>query len=424
MDFAEQVKQLSQRVSSMKDSIRTEEATKTSIIMPFFAMLGYDIFNPNEFTPEFVADVGIKKGEKVDYAILKDGEPVILIEAKAVGKKLERHDSQLFRYFGTTRAKFAILTNGILYRFYTDIDERNKMDKEPFLELNLLRMKEEQIAELKKFHKDCFCVEDILDTAAQLKYERSFKALFSQQLQNPGDDFVRIFLKEAYSGPKTQVVIERFRPILKKSLNDYITELLSEKILSALENQEEKEPGEEEAQEDVSTATDDEMEAFFLVKTILRGIVDVRELYGKKTDSYFVVLYQNNSRKWVCRLVFNSAQKYLILPKGGRQTIRYAFASVNDMMDYKNQLIEAMKRYLDPQEEEQKPPQEEKEKPKPQENTAAKEEEPQPEPVREEAEVFETPDIEAAPKEPYRVRIYPRPPRAKRILPNKHLRRV
>ena len=141
MDFIDQIKQFAKRVETLRDSIQTEEATKTSIIMPFFAMLGYDVFNPLEFTPEFIADVGIKKGEKVDYAIIKNGEPVILIEAKSTNKKLERHDSQLFRYFGTTKAKFAILTNGITYRFYTDIEETNKMDKEPFLEFNIIKIK-------------------------------------------------------------------------------------------------------------------------------------------------------------------------------------------------------------------------------------------------------------------------------------------
>ena len=117
MDFVDQLKQFSKRVETMRETVQTEEATKTAIIMPFFAMLGYDVFNPLEFVPEFTADVGIKKGEKVDYAIIKDGEPVILIECKSISEKLEKHDSQLFRYFGTTSAKFAILTRGIMYRF-------------------------------------------------------------------------------------------------------------------------------------------------------------------------------------------------------------------------------------------------------------------------------------------------------------------
>ena len=86
--FSDQLKGLGKRVSTLKDNVLTEEATKTSLIMPFFQILGYDIFNPLEFVPEFTADVGIKKGEKVDYAIIMDSNPVMLIEAKAVTESL------------------------------------------------------------------------------------------------------------------------------------------------------------------------------------------------------------------------------------------------------------------------------------------------------------------------------------------------
>lgn len=141
MEFSEQLLQFAKRVDVLKDSISTEEATKTSLIMPFFSLLGYDVFDPSEFLPEFTADVGIKKGEKVDYAILQDGKPVIIIEAKSVQRNLEKHDSQLFRYFATTSAKFAILTNGIRYRFFTDLDNSNKMDELPFLDFNLLHLR-------------------------------------------------------------------------------------------------------------------------------------------------------------------------------------------------------------------------------------------------------------------------------------------
>ena len=432
MDFIEQIKQLSQKIETVKDTIRTEEATKTSIIMPFFAALGYDIFNPNEFMPEYVADVGIKKGEKVDYAILKEGEPMLLIEAKAIGKKLERHDSQLFRYFGTTKAKFAILTNGIVYRFYTDIDERNKMDKDPFLEIDLLRIKDNEILELKKFHKDCFCVEEILDTASSLKYERAFKELFKGHLQNPGDDFVKLFLKEVYSGAKTQPAIEKFRPILKKSLNDYITTLISEKILSALEENEESNKEAEIQEESPVTPTDDEMEAFFLVKTILRGQVDMEDIYCKKNDSYFVVLYKNNTRKWICRMIFTNTQKTLVLPDNNKQTVRYPLTVINDVLDYKNQLLEVAKRYQQPQPKENTDNETSSElqpnldgvSDKQTVKSSKKQSSQAAEPAT--ARTSQPSLTDATPPttpEPYRVKIYPHPAKVKRALPNKYLHR-
>ena len=132
MELLQIINQFSERVESLKDSISTEEATKTSLIMPFFQMLGYDVFNPLEFVPEYTADVGIKKGEKVDYAIVIDDKPLILVECKSCNENLDKHGSQLFRYFGTTDAKFGILTNGIIYRFFTDLENKNKMDDTPF----------------------------------------------------------------------------------------------------------------------------------------------------------------------------------------------------------------------------------------------------------------------------------------------------
>lgn len=177
MDFADQVKILSKRVDTLKNQIQTEEATKTSFIMPFFQLLGYDVFNPLEFVPEYTADVGIKKGEKVDYAILNDGEPVILVEAKWCGESLDKHGGQLFRYFGTTKAKFGILTNGFEYRFFTDLDEQNKMDQKPFFVFDITQIKEQDITELKKFHKASFDIDAVFSAAEDLKYSNQVKQL-------------------------------------------------------------------------------------------------------------------------------------------------------------------------------------------------------------------------------------------------------
>lgn len=237
MDFNESLAQFIQRIESLKDSIQTEEATKTAIIMPFFALLGYDVFNPKEFAPEFTADVGIKRGEKVDYAILQDGEPVMIIEAKAINRNLEKHDSQLFRYFSTTSAKIAILTNGIRYRLFTDLENQNKMDALPFLDFNLLNMRDSQIEELQKFRKENFNVAKISDSASILKYQSTFKQMLSSQFDNPTDEFVRFFLQGIYSGVKTQAVVERFRPILKNAMQEYITETMNAKIKTAFSNQ-------------------------------------------------------------------------------------------------------------------------------------------------------------------------------------------
>lgn len=356
MDFIDQVKQFSKRVESLKNSIQTEEATKTSIIMPFFALLGYDVFNPQEFVPEFTADVGIKKGEKVDYAIFLDEHPMILIEAKWVGERLEKHDSQLFRYFGTTEAKFGILTNGIIYRFYTDLETPNKMDEKPFLEINILDIRENQVVELKKFCKSNFNLEEILDTASELKYSNEFKNSFSSQLLSPSDDFVRLFLNGVYSGIKTQTIIDKFRPILKKALNNYISELMNDKIKSALNANNDSEDSEkdipsEESNEEISSkpqiiTTEEELEAYFIVRNMLKDLAINEDITYKDTTNYINVLYKGNTRKWICRLILSNTQKVLIIPNEDKTETRYFLNDVHDIEKYNEAITTVLKRYL------------------------------------------------------------------------------
>ncbi|MBQ1296745.1 MAG: type I restriction enzyme HsdR N-terminal domain-containing protein, partial [Clostridiales bacterium] len=150
-DFVESVRSLANKAATLQGTLQTEEATKMSLIVPMFTAMGYDVFNPNEFCPEYTADVGIKKGEKVDYAILQNGKPTILVECKSCSENLEKYGSQLFRYFSTTSAKFGILTNGVQYRFYTDLNNANVMDMVPFLVVDLLDLKDSSVAEMKKF---------------------------------------------------------------------------------------------------------------------------------------------------------------------------------------------------------------------------------------------------------------------------------
>ncbi len=208
MDFKDEIKQFGERAEKLKLQINTEEATKNAFIMPFIKTLGYDVFNPLEVVPEFVADIGIKKGEKVDYAILRDGLPMILVECKHWSENLDVHNSQLFRYFHTTKAKFGMLSNGIIYRFYTDLVEANKMDEKPFLEFNVTDIKDNQIEELKKFHKSYFDIDNIVNTASELKYMGELKAAIHSDFQNPSENFVRHFGKQIYNGVLTAKVME------------------------------------------------------------------------------------------------------------------------------------------------------------------------------------------------------------------------
>lgn len=177
MDFKEQLTTLSDRISKLKDTVKTEEATKTSFILPFLQALGYDIFNPSEVIPECDCDYGTKKGEKIDYTVCMDGQPIMLIECKHHLSDLEKFKAQLFRYYSVSKAQFGVLTNGIVYKFFTDLDEENKMDDKPFFEINLLNLKDSHIEKLKQFRRDQYDTDKILNSATEMKYVNALRSL-------------------------------------------------------------------------------------------------------------------------------------------------------------------------------------------------------------------------------------------------------
>ncbi|MEH7223410.1 type I restriction endonuclease [Bacillus sp. JJ1566] len=359
-EFKQQIISLASRIERIKGNIQTEEATKTSLIMPLIQSLGYDIFNPEELIPEFVADVGIKKGEKIDYAIMQGEEPVILIEAKSINEQLGKHDSQLFRYFGTTNAKFAILTNGIVYKFFTDLEEQNKMDQKPFFVINMLDLKDVDIVELAKFRKTDFNVNNVLTTASELKYTGEIKQYLARQWDNPSEDFIRVILNDIYQGVKTKKVIDNFRDLVKKSLNQYVNEKVNDKLQKALnsstenivnaqprvplDDEKEKEETEVEVnKEDEIHTTEEEIEGYVIVKLILKEEIDPSRVFYRDNKSYFNVLLDDTIRKWVCRLGLNGTNKYIQLNDVNRTSIK--INNINDILEYKDEILEVARQF-------------------------------------------------------------------------------
>ncbi|WP_352400111.1 type I restriction endonuclease [Anaerotignum sp.] len=356
-DFAAQLYQLANRIEQTKEHIKTEEATKMAFIVPFFQALGYDVYNPTEFVPEFIADVGNKKGEKVDYAIMRDGTPIILVEAKGWNDALTNHDDQLYRYFTSTNAKFAILTNGIVYKFFTDLESPNVMDSKPFLEINLLDIKDSQVIELKKFVKENFDIDAVFSSASELKYANNIKLFLSEQMTSPSEDFVRLILGNIYDGIKTQSVIEKFTPIVKKSLNQFVNEILNERLSSVINPESQAQSTildtpvitseqEIETGESRIVTTDEEIQAFYIIKSIFAEAVSLDKIIAKDTESYFGILYENNTRKWICRLKLSAKRKLLILPTGDNHDIKYSLDNITDLYKYKAELIESLKRFI------------------------------------------------------------------------------
>lgn len=346
--FKDDLKNLGKRVIQLKNNIETEEATKTSLIMPFFQILGYDIFNPLEFIPEFTADVGIKKGEKVDYAIVANSIPTILIEAKSISENLTKHDSQLFRYFGTTTSKFGILTNGKEYKFFTDLEEPNKMDASAFFNFDITDLKENQIPEIAKFHKDNFDIDKITSSASELKYLNKIKDYLNIQLSEPDEAFVKYFVGEIYDGMKTKQTIDKFTPLIKKGLNQFITEKVNDKLSAALNTsvstkEDEEIISTEEIVDEIVT-TPEELEIFTLSKLILKDLVTIDRIYFRDNKSYFNVLLDDNIRKWILRFYMNKNGMKIEFNDGTKKVIEVS--SPLDVTNHTDKIIQIVSNLL------------------------------------------------------------------------------
>lgn len=350
MDFKDAVKQLAERILKNRDLVRTEEATKHSFVMPLMQVLGYDVFNPEEVVPEFIADLGIKKGEKVDYAIMQGGQPIILIECKHYSSGLDPHNSQLFRYFHTTKAKFSILTNGFESRFYTDIEEANKMDEKPFFVFDINDIRDNQIEQLKKFHKNYFNSEAVFSTANELKYISEIKARLNTELNNPTPDFVRLISKGIHSGMFTQKVLDQFTSLIKTSFQLYINDLITDRLKSALKKEETEQTVAEaeavkqaEVQKIVTTA--EELESFYIVRSILRKTVNAERIVHRDAQSYFSINLDDNNRKPICKLNLNGYKKYLSTFSKTKGEVRHELQDLNSIYDYADELIETVNLY-------------------------------------------------------------------------------
>lgn len=340
MDFIDQLKALAGKVPALCDILQTEEATKNALVMPFIRILGYDIFDPMEVVPEFIADVGIKKGEKVDYAIKKDGKIIMLFECKHCGGDLSiKHASQLFRYFTVTEARVGVLTNGVVYRFFTDLEAPNKMDDKPFLEVNMLDLNDAVVAELKKLTKPAFNIDDLMTAAGELKYTREIKKLLAEQMENPSDEFVKFCASKVFDRPLTPKWREYFHGLTKRGFTQLVAERINERLKSAMTGETGMSSEESTAQNDGQVETTaEELEGFYLIKSLLRDVVDPNRIVHRDTQSYMGILLDDNNRKPIARLHFNRSRKYLGVFDENRKEERVPIDSLNDIFQHADKI--------------------------------------------------------------------------------------
>ena len=361
MDFIDRVKAFAASVPQKLESIKTEEATKNYLIMPFIQeILGYNPFDPNKLVPEYDANVGAAKKFKLDYAILQDNKPVILIECKCYGMDIshDKHYSQLFSYFAATDARIGILTDGVIYQFFADLDKNNKMDKKPFLIIDLLSLNESAIKELSKLTKSAFDVGNAINSASELKYVGGIKALLKKQLQSPDDEFAKYFFKELcpeniYTGG----LKKDFLGYTLRGIKEFITEEMKNLLDGAVNPPESKielEPELEVNEDKGHEFTEDEREGYYILRAILSSIVDPAKITYKDTATYCNILFENNSWKPIVRLYFNNPDRkkleiFSMDNEGNRISEKVSINNLNEIYQYADKFKTIVISYQSPE---------------------------------------------------------------------------
>jgi len=343
MALADSIPKLKQTAERVAGRLDTEEATKMSLVVPLLRELGFDPFDPDVVVPEFTADVGTKNGEKVDYALKQSGKIIMLIECKTAHTNLnDAHFGQLFRYFSVTEARVGVLTNGIEYWFFSDVDEKNKLDNRPFYRFSLLDHNDADLKQLEQFTSRSFDPDHFDETASLLKYTTLLKKEIRQELDNPSEDLIKLFASKVYSGRLTANAREMFAPLVFNAFNEIIREIVNSRLTHALSQVNSDETKDTNARIDEANdadenkdgifTTDQEREAFFIVKSIARRFVDADRISMRDQKSYCNVLLDNTNRKPVVRFLFDNNPQRIQFGKDPNQ--RVEIAGVDDLFKY------------------------------------------------------------------------------------------
>ena len=342
MELAARLKELQQKTLEHREVLLTEEAAKTALVMPFIQALGYDLFNPSEVVPEFCCDVGTKKGEKVDYAILKDGKVTILIECKPASVELSiNHASQLFRYFSVTEARLAVLTNGVIYQFYSDVERPNKMDDKPFFTFSMAALKASDVKTIEAFSKATFDIERIVKEAGNLKLQSLIRKELEHEFAEPSPEFVGMLAKRVHDGRVTSAVKDNFGKLVTASIASLVRDLVNDRLSSALNAASPKDDSEADGAEvdDIGISTTaEEMSGFHIVQAIASRHVDPKRIIMRDAKSYCAILLDDNNRRTLARLHFNGiTTKYLGTFKA-KDEERHLLGDLTDIYKFEKQI--------------------------------------------------------------------------------------
>ncbi|QIG80596.1 hypothetical protein G5C33_12930 [Sphingosinithalassobacter tenebrarum] len=343
MELETKLSEVAQVAREHREVLLTEEAAKNALVMPFLQALGYNVFNPSEVVPEFTCDVGTKRGEKVDYAVCHSGGVAILVECKPANVELDiAHASQLFRYFSVTDARIAILTNGIVYKFFSDIDTPNKMDERPFFTLQIDALRKTDFRTLESFTKAGFDIEKIVQEAGNLKLQTLVYKELQKEFQEPSEEFVRLIAGRVHEGGRiTAAVKSQFESLIVASIASLIRDRVNERLTSALSASN--------APEDVAAGeadiggivtTEDEIAGFNIIRAIAARVTDPNRVVIRDAQSYCAVLLDDNNRKTIARMHFNSPTSRYLGTFVGKDETRQSVSGPVDIYKFEKQILE------------------------------------------------------------------------------------
>ncbi|MGO9569719.1 MAG: type I restriction endonuclease [Desulfomonilaceae bacterium] len=359
MSIGEEIESLSKKVAQVKDDLQSEEATKLALVSPFiYKVLGYDIGNPKEVVPEHKADFRDGTCDKVDYALYLNAQPVIFFECKSAGASLDKKDiSQLRKYFGACLpARIGVLTNGIQYWFFTDLEQPNVMDDRPFLEFDMNDPKEHLIPELKKLTRTLFDPIAFTEDARKLKDTKEIKTLISCEFSEPSDDFAKFIAGKLYASPGkriTSAMVDRVKPLtaqaIAQHIDDTVNEIWRRGKDSKKQKTEEEGPGQ---QVDVTPVpetdvpTDAEKEAYQIVRAILCQSVDPERIKYRDLKKGFTVLLDDKQTKPICRLYFDKDSKEVGLLDENKAETKQVIQQPSDIYRFSEALKAVAAHYL------------------------------------------------------------------------------
>lgn len=281
--FAEKMGAVIRSIPRVSHKLQSEEATKHALIIPALAAIGFDVSNPDVVVPEMVSDFGTRKAEKVDYAILCNGFPAILVECKAYGVNLQAHVPQLFRYFSVSTARIGVLTNGVEYRLYTDTFKENVMDTEPYAVVDL-SAEDADLEPLEELQRALLDTPALIRRARERALEKRLRAVVAEELQCPSEKVFKVFAEKVLGRPARRSEVRELMSIAVRAF------------------------GHSEEEECLDGFRES---AASVVRGYINEAVPGAECIARDTVRYLGFYYPSRPRNAICRLYFGAHERLL-----------------------------------------------------------------------------------------------------------------